>query len=76
MVRRVATLVAAVALAAVLVPASAGAQETQSPAVDDGTDVPFNWPVTVDLVLNAKFLSDAEKTAILSGNLTRLLRIE
>ena len=41
-----------------------------------GTDVPFNWPVTVDLVLNAKFLSDAEKTAILSGNLTRLLRIE
>ena len=26
-----------------------------------GTDVPFNWPVTVDLVLNAKFLSDADK---------------
>ena len=41
-----------------------------------GTDVPFNWPVTVDLVLNAKFLSDADKAAILSGNLTRLLRIE
>jgi len=40
-----------------------------------GTDVPFNWPVTVDLVLNAKFLSDAEKTAILSGNLMRLLKI-
>ena len=27
------------------------------------TDVPFNWPVTVDLVLNASFLSDADKTA-------------
>jgi aminocarboxymuconate-semialdehyde decarboxylase len=40
-----------------------------------GTDVPFNWPVTVDLVLNAKFLSDAEKIAILSGNLQKLLRI-
>jgi aminocarboxymuconate-semialdehyde decarboxylase len=40
-----------------------------------GTDVPFNWPVTIDLVLNASFLSDADKTAILSGNLVRLLRL-
>ena len=40
-----------------------------------GTDVPFNWPVTVDLVLNAPFLSDADKVAILSGNLMKLLRI-
>ena len=40
-----------------------------------GTDVPFNWPVTVDLVLNAKFLTDDEKTAILSTNLMKLLRI-
>jgi aminocarboxymuconate-semialdehyde decarboxylase len=40
-----------------------------------GTDVPFNWPVTIDLVLNASFLSDADKTAILGGNLSRLLRI-
>jgi aminocarboxymuconate-semialdehyde decarboxylase len=40
-----------------------------------GTDVPFNWPVTVDLVLNAKFLSDADKTAILSSNLMKLLKI-
>jgi hypothetical protein len=37
--------------------------------------VPFNWPVTVDLVLNAKWLGDDEKVAILSGNLMRLLRI-
>jgi aminocarboxymuconate-semialdehyde decarboxylase len=40
-----------------------------------GTDVPFNWPVTVDLVLNAPFLSDADKIAILGGNLMRLLRV-
>jgi predicted TIM-barrel fold metal-dependent hydrolase len=40
-----------------------------------GTDVPFNWPVTVDLVLNAKFLSDADKELILSTNLIKLLRI-
>ena len=26
-----------------------------------GTDVPFNWPVTIDLVLNASFLNNTEK---------------
>ena len=40
-----------------------------------GTDVPFNWPVTVDLILNAPFLSDADKEAILGGNLMKLLRL-
>ncbi|OFW10353.1 MAG: hypothetical protein A3H96_02420 [Acidobacteria bacterium RIFCSPLOWO2_02_FULL_67_36] len=40
-----------------------------------GTDVPFNWPVTVDLVLNAPFLSDADKAAILGGNAAKVLRI-
>ena len=40
-----------------------------------GTDMPFNWPVTVDLVLNASFLSNADKEAILSGNAGKLLRI-
>jgi hypothetical protein len=40
-----------------------------------GTDVPFNWPVTVDLVLNAPFLSDRDKVAILNGNLMTLLRV-
>jgi predicted TIM-barrel fold metal-dependent hydrolase len=40
-----------------------------------GTDNPFNWPVTVDLVLNAPFLNNAEKEAILSGTLMKLLRI-
>jgi aminocarboxymuconate-semialdehyde decarboxylase len=40
-----------------------------------GTDYPFDWPVGVDFVLNAPFLSDAEKEAILGGNLIKLLRI-
>jgi aminocarboxymuconate-semialdehyde decarboxylase len=40
-----------------------------------GTDVPFNWPVTVDLVLNASYLSAADKEAILGGNLVKLLRM-
>ena len=40
-----------------------------------GTDYPFDWPVGVDFVLNAKFLSNAEKEAILGGTLVKLLRI-
>jgi aminocarboxymuconate-semialdehyde decarboxylase len=40
-----------------------------------GTDNPFNWPVTVDLVLNAPFLNNGEKEAILGGTLAKLLRI-
>ena len=41
-----------------------------------GTDVPFNWPVTIDLVLDAPFLSDEEKETILSHNLRKLLRLD
>ena len=41
-----------------------------------GSDQPFPWPDTMDLIVEADFLSDAEKTAILGGNLHRLLRIE
>jgi aminocarboxymuconate-semialdehyde decarboxylase len=40
-----------------------------------GTDMPFNWHSNVDLVLNAPFLSDAEKEAILGGTLVKLLRL-
>jgi aminocarboxymuconate-semialdehyde decarboxylase len=40
-----------------------------------GTDTPYNWPATVDLIVKAPFLKDAEKEAILSGNLMKLLRI-
>jgi len=40
-----------------------------------GTDYPFDWPVGVDFVLNAKFLSNADKEAILGGNAMKLLKI-
>lgn len=40
-----------------------------------GTDMPFNWHSNVDLVLNAPFLSDPEKEAILGGTLVKLLRL-
>lgn len=40
-----------------------------------GTDYPFDWPVGIDFVLNASFLSNADKEAILGGNLIKLLRI-
>jgi aminocarboxymuconate-semialdehyde decarboxylase len=40
-----------------------------------GTDIPFNWPDTLDLILEADFLSDDEKIDILGGNLTRMLKL-
>src|SRR6266567_4059045 len=40
-----------------------------------GTDYPFDWPVGIDFVLNAPFLGNAEKEAILGGNSIKLLRI-
>jgi aminocarboxymuconate-semialdehyde decarboxylase len=40
-----------------------------------GTDYPFDWPVGIDFVLNAPFLSNADKEAILGGNAAKLLRI-
>ncbi len=41
-----------------------------------GSDQPFFWPDTMDLIVEADFLSNADKEAILGGNLRRLLRIE
>jgi len=40
-----------------------------------GTDYPFDWPVGIDFVVNAPFLSNAEKEAILGGNAIKLLKI-
>jgi aminocarboxymuconate-semialdehyde decarboxylase len=51
------------------------AAEAGSRQVVFGTDMPFNWKSNVDLVLNASFLSDAEKEAILGGTLVKLLRL-
>ena len=41
-----------------------------------GTDMPFPWPETMGLIIDSPTLSDAEKAAILGGNLIRLLRID
>ena len=41
-----------------------------------GSDYPFDWPVGIDFVLNAPFLSNADKEAILGGNAMKLLRID
>ncbi|MGE3842987.1 MAG: amidohydrolase family protein [Vicinamibacterales bacterium] len=40
-----------------------------------GTDIPFNWPVHVDLILDHPTLSNAEKETILGGTLTKLFRL-
>ena len=40
-----------------------------------GTDMPFGWPAKPDFILNATFLSNAQKEQILSGNLMKLLKI-
>jgi aminocarboxymuconate-semialdehyde decarboxylase len=49
--------------------------EVGVPQLVYGTDIPFNWPANVDLILNASYLSNADKEAILGGNLMKLLRI-
>lgn len=40
-----------------------------------GTDMPFKWHSSVDLILNAPFLNDVQKETILGGTLTKLLRL-
>jgi aminocarboxymuconate-semialdehyde decarboxylase len=40
-----------------------------------GSDMPYEWPDTIDIIANAHSLKDADKVAILGGNLARLLRI-
>ena len=40
-----------------------------------GTDTPFPWPVTVDFVLNASFLNNAQKEQILGGTIMKLLKM-
>jgi aminocarboxymuconate-semialdehyde decarboxylase len=49
--------------------------ELGSSQVVYGTDTPYNWPAAVDLILNSPSLKDAEKEAILGGNLIKLLRL-
>jgi aminocarboxymuconate-semialdehyde decarboxylase len=49
--------------------------QTRATQVVYGSDIPFLWPDTIDIIVAADFLSDAEKAAILGGNLIEILRI-
>lgn len=49
--------------------------ETGVSQVVYGSDIPYLWPDTIDLIVAAPFLSDADKAAILGGNLIELLKI-
>ncbi len=49
--------------------------ETGVSQVVYGSDMPYVWPDTIDVIVAAPFLRDAEKEAILGGNLLKLLRI-
>jgi aminocarboxymuconate-semialdehyde decarboxylase len=40
-----------------------------------GTDMPFPWPINPDTILNNKLITDAQKEAILGGNLIKLLKL-
>ena len=40
-----------------------------------GTDMPHGWPDTLDLIVESSSLTDAEKEAILGGNLVKLLKL-
>lgn len=40
-----------------------------------GSDIPYDWPDTIDLIVAEPSLKEADKLAILGGNLARLLRI-
>ena len=50
--------------------------ETGVTQVVYGSDMPYFWPDTVDLIVEAPFLTNDAKEAILGGNLKRMLRIE
>jgi aminocarboxymuconate-semialdehyde decarboxylase len=40
-----------------------------------GSDTPYNWPDTADIIANASYLPENERRAILSGNLEKMLRL-
>jgi aminocarboxymuconate-semialdehyde decarboxylase len=39
-----------------------------------GTDMPYVWPDTIDAILEAE-IPDAQKEAVLGGNLVKLLKL-
>lgn len=49
--------------------------ETGPSQVVYGSDMPYNWPDTIDLIVESSHLDDRTKIAILGGNLIELLGI-
>ena len=49
--------------------------ETGPSQVVYGSDMPYVWPDTIDLIVAAPFLTAPQKRAILGGNLIELLKI-
>jgi aminocarboxymuconate-semialdehyde decarboxylase len=49
--------------------------EMGSSQVVYGSDMPFDWPDTIDVITNASYLSNAQKEAILGGNLITMMKI-
>lgn len=49
--------------------------ETGVSQVVYGSDIPYTWPDTIDLIAHSTHLSDEDKRAILGGNLIELLGI-
>jgi aminocarboxymuconate-semialdehyde decarboxylase len=40
-----------------------------------GSDMPYNWPDTLDIIAAADYLPEAQRLDILGGNLARMLRL-
>lgn len=49
--------------------------ETGPSQVVYGSDMPYTWPDTIDLIVESRHLDDDTKIAILGGNLIELLKI-
>jgi aminocarboxymuconate-semialdehyde decarboxylase len=49
--------------------------ETGASQVVYGSDIPYVWPDTIDLIVDSPHLAAADKEAVLGGNLLRLLKV-
>jgi aminocarboxymuconate-semialdehyde decarboxylase len=50
--------------------------ETGVSQVVYGSDIPYDWPDTIDIIAESPQLSAADRLSILGGNLMRMLRID
>ena len=50
--------------------------ETRASQVVYGSDIPYDWPDTIDIISESAHLSAEERREILGGNLLRMLKIE